>query len=400
MSNLKNARRSLVILYCIVQAVYWTGYCCIGTYAAVYLHAHDYTNAQLGLILALGNIGGFFLAPVLASIIDRSKKITVFHCLFILLIIEGILELILALLSCDSILIGFVFCILMVLTVAINPLNIDMCFALDHSGKYINYGTARAFGSLAFAFVSMALGHLCTSRSADILPVAGSIMVLLQIIVLLMVISVKNKYINNKVNDDENKPEDALSLIDFISQNKRFIVFCIGLCLLNFSGSIIGNYQINVIENLGGNSANMGTLSCLCALSEVPIMILYTRITRNIKCSHVIRVASFMYIVKAVFFMVAPSVQVLYLSCIIQAFSYALLTPAIVDYTSIVIKYSDMAKGQSVSAAMLTLGTVFASQLGGILLDKVSVYGTLFAGAVICALGTFICFLSVDKSRA
>ena len=71
---MNDSRKHALLLseYSAVQVFYWLGYCCISTYAAVFLQNRGYTNTQLGTITALGNIGGFLLAPALASVIDRS----------------------------------------------------------------------------------------------------------------------------------------------------------------------------------------------------------------------------------------------------------------------------------------------------------------------------------------
>lgn len=399
MKERKN-KRSLLAGYSAVQAFYWAGSCCIGGYAAVYLQSHGYSNSRLGLILALGNIGGFLLAPMLAGVIDRSAKVSVFSCVFGILLAEVLLELSLIFLPGQSNLIGIVFCCLFILATAASPLNTDMCFALDHSGKYINYGIARSFGSLSYTFVTLIIGTLCQNFSPEILPRAGAVTAALQLAVLLRVMKLRHSYSREDEEAEYVLRSQAVSLPAFIRNNRRFMVFCLGTMVLNFAASVPSSFLINIIRSVGGNTADLGRISSLTALVEVPAMLLYTRITKNIRCSTAIRIAVAAYAAKLLVYPLAQGTGLLYAGCIFQTFSYALLTPALVDYSSIVVSYSDIAKSQAVSAAMLTLGSVFATQLGGMMLDAMSVRATMTVAFFFCIVGAAICFFAVDTHRA
>ena len=399
MKETKN-KRSLFAGYSAVQALYWAGACCVGGYAAVYLQSHGYTNSRLGLILALGNIGGFFLAPLLAGVIDRSDRVSVFTCMFGIHLTEILLELALIFLPGRSALIGVAFCGLIILSSASNPLNTDMCFALDHSGKYINYGICRSFGSLAYTVVTLILGTLCQKLSPEILPPIGAFMAFFQLALIFYVMKLKRTYSRDDEAEERDLRSHAVSLPSFIRKNRRFMIFCLGTMVLNFAVSVPSSYFINVVRSVGGNTADLGRISSLTAFLEVPMMLFYTRLTRNIRCSAAIRISVIVYAAKQLVYVLANGIGMLYFGCIFQPFSYALLTPALVDYSSIVVSYSDIAKSQAISAAMLTLGTVFATQLGGFMFDALTVRTTMLISFIVCIAGAAISFLAVDRRRA
>ena len=71
--------RIVNIEYALIQGLYWIGFCGIVSYAAVYLQASGYSNTQLGRILAAGYILGFLFPQMLANLIDRYEKITVYR---------------------------------------------------------------------------------------------------------------------------------------------------------------------------------------------------------------------------------------------------------------------------------------------------------------------------------
>ena len=56
--------------YCILQGAYWASFCIIYSFATVFLLDRGFSNSQIGVIIAAGNILGVVLQPVFASIVD------------------------------------------------------------------------------------------------------------------------------------------------------------------------------------------------------------------------------------------------------------------------------------------------------------------------------------------
>lgn len=386
--------------YSAVQVFYWMGYCCISSYAAVFLQNRGYTNTDLGMIIAIGNIGGFFLAPLLASFIDGSGKIKVHHCLYGLLFAEALLEVLILFSDGSGVYVSILYCILMACTVAVGPMNTELCFSMDRTGQYINFGFSRSCGSLAFSIITIMLGKLCSEYSPELLSDLSIVMIAMELIILTIIQRVRKIVVSPDAGQSIEKKKEGSSLGAFLANNKRFVAFCIGTSVLMFPSSILGSFLINIAKNVGGNESSMGIMSSIGAFCEVPAMLFYTRITRNFKCSTVIRFAAVMYIVRIATVTFATNLGTLYLSAVTQMLCYALIIPALVDYASIVVDVNDSAKGQAVSAAMLTLANITASVVGGVLMDKMGVHNTMLITLAVCVLGVIICFVTIDSERA
>ena len=54
-------KNALTGRYSAVQGSFWMGYCVCISFAAVYLQGLGYTNAQLGVVMAVGNLLGAVL---------------------------------------------------------------------------------------------------------------------------------------------------------------------------------------------------------------------------------------------------------------------------------------------------------------------------------------------------
>ena len=86
--------RKLMIQYCILQGSYWASFCVIYAFATVFLLSRGFESSMIGVIIAAGNILGVILQPMVASIADRSEKISL-HKLTAMLSVIMILLLVL-----------------------------------------------------------------------------------------------------------------------------------------------------------------------------------------------------------------------------------------------------------------------------------------------------------------
>ena len=66
----------LNIKYGCIHGTYWMYYGVAGSFASAFLLARGYSNAEIGIILAVGNILAVFLQPLIADLADRSKKLS------------------------------------------------------------------------------------------------------------------------------------------------------------------------------------------------------------------------------------------------------------------------------------------------------------------------------------
>lgn len=388
---------SLNLQYAAVQGFYWMGICVCISFAAVFLQHRGYSNSALGFVMACGNIAGFLLSPVLAALVDRSQRVGVFSCLWALLLLQGLLLLFFRLVPGRSTLLPLAYCLYMAAAIAVNPMITQLSLELEKSGVQINYGAARGTGSIAFAPTALLLGAVTERFGPELLPIAGLACVFFQC-AMLLALSLQLRVPAGQTAASGKKSTEASSLPEFIRKNRRFCFLMLGVALLFFAHNLVNNYLINVVRNAGGNAASMGGLNAFMALMEVPAMFLYDRLSRRFSCPGTLRFAAVFFALKALCIALSASMGALYAAHLLQAFSFAVITPACVRYVNLYIDSRDSAKGQSISYGMTTLGSIFASSLGGLMFDKLSVGATLLVGAAVSALGAAVC-LSFSKSQ-
>ena len=65
------------ILYSLLQFLYWAAVCAANGFASIYLLDKGFSNSQIGITVAIGNILGVILHPLFASIADKTDKISI-----------------------------------------------------------------------------------------------------------------------------------------------------------------------------------------------------------------------------------------------------------------------------------------------------------------------------------
>ena len=390
----QSGKTGLTAAFSLVQAPYWMTYCVAVSFAAVYLQGLGYANARLGLILAAGSLLGAVLGPLLSARIDRSPQLTA-RLYPWLLAAQAATLLALVCRPYQGPVASWGFLLYIAVSTPVNSLNLKLYSDAVHAGRAIDYGFTRGIGSLGFVLVSVSLGFLVERLSVRVVPLAGLLICLLQ---LLSFLRFRRLAPAVRAGGGGDGPQSS-SLPAFVAKNRRFCVLLLGTALMFFSHNAVGNFLINVVRNVGGDTGAMGVLNGFMAAMEIPMMLLYSRILRR-EGNLALRLAFVFFSLKACAIAAAVTIPQLAAAFVLQAPSFALYTAAIVPYVSRTVPHEDSAKAQSLAYTMTTVGSVLASLLAGRLYDALPVTATLWIAAGVCLAGSVISLLGTAGSAA
>ncbi len=376
--------------YMIITGGFWMAFCVVTAYAAVFLHGAGYDDQQTGIILALGNVGGAVMSPMLGAWIDRNRKIRHATVIAVLLAIQVIMLAALRLNSRKNLLCAACYILYLAFMMPVNALNLDLCVRLEHSEAPLNFGFARSMGSFSFMILSILLGIMTERLGFRILPLTGMAVALLQ--------AVGNRLVDRDLRDAErNLPreesvqqERSSSLTSFVRENKAFCLMLFGTVILFIAHNTDGNFLINLVENVGGGPAVMGYLAAFTAVVEVPVMMFSDRLPKKWKKVQYIRLAFVFFVLKTLAYALAPNIPLLFASRLLQAPSYALYTVLIVGYADEVVARKDSAKAQSLAFSMTTIGSVLASLIAGSMFKTTGVQSTMLTATAFAAVGAAV----------
>lgn len=394
------SEKKLNIYYSFLQIAYWVTSAVVFCFTTVFLQFRGYSNYEIGIVFAVGNIIGFVSQPLIAGYIDRSDRRTLLRCIRITAVLAVLLMLAVYFLPSGSISLIGVYALLVAGNTLLNPLCISLSFYIESWGCGINFSRARALGSLSFAVCNVILGMLVQRVSENAVPTAFILFSSLLGLATLLFVPVNRAH---RIADPERRMQSAsekpCGLLEFARENKRFMLFLLGTATLYFTHGMIGNFMIEFIRSIGGGSEDMGNVLAFMTVVEVPVMLLFGRLTQRFKCSSLLRFAVIMFTVKELMIYLASSLPALYAAEALQAFSFALFVPASVRYVDEVIAKHNAVKGQAFVTSMMTLGSIFASYIGGLLLDTSTPGFTLLVGVIVSAVGTLIMLGAIQTTE-
>ena len=386
--------------YMIITGGFWMAFCVVTAYAAVYLKGIGCSNTELGLILALGNVGGALLSPVLGAMIDRNRNLRHASVINVLLSVQVVLLVLLRLHPAHDLLTAACYVLYMTAMMPVNAVNLDLCVRLDRAKAPLDFGLARSMGSFSFVILSTLLGIITAQWGHLSLPFAGLAVVALQ-------------FFGNHIIDRDLRmaeaamPEEEVvitekssSLAVFIRENKMFCLMLFGTIIIFIAHNLDGNFLINEVEALGGNTAIMGYVAAFTAIVEVPVMMFASKLPKKWSTVQYIRLSFIFFVLKILAYALAPTIPLFFAARVLQAPSYALYTVLIVGYADRTVARKDSAKAQSLAFSMTTIGSVLASLIGGPMFDAVGVRPTMLTAAAIAAVGAVIALAGTMKKKA
>lgn len=396
-------KQLLNLFYSAIQGAYWMYYGAIMSFTSVFLLGKNYTNSEIGVIIAAASILAVPLQPLLADIADRSRKASLMDITGLITIGLTIATLSLYLFTTRSLILSIVFIMIAAWLTTLQPLFNSMTFYLGGSGHPINFGIARSVGSVAYAILCTILGSIIAIYGIAAIPTAGvaSLALLLIFLVITDKLYKRATLAVPAAGAGKSRAQDGgtIDLKAFVTRNKTFILFTVGIVFVYFPNSVYNTYLLQITTAVGGTGSDMGMLYSFMALLELPGWILFNRLREKYSCQHMLKFASAAFVCKVFLSYIATSVAFLYVSFLFQIISFPFFLSSSVYLVDEVMEKGEAVKGQSFITGMITLSTVFASLLGGVILDFSGASLLLLISTVFCVIGTFIVFITVGKIK-
>lgn len=393
-----------------IHATYWMAYAVISSFASAYLLDRGYTNSEIGLILAVGSIVAVFLQPFMADFADRAKKISLIGITQVATIFIMGMMLICFVMDKASIALSVIFVMMIAWHTALQPLFNSLTFKLEESGHKINFGVCRAMGSLGYSLLCAVLGTLAETFGTQILPLTGEVTLLMLLITLCLTKSHFKKAckMRGELDSEQDKVEvvsetleeqEEINLIQFIKRNKLFLLVNIGVAGIFFSNSIFNSFMLQIVENVGGNSEDMGRILAVMAFLEIPPMFLFERVHRKVSCKRLLQLGAICFTLKILCAAIADSVFMVYVAQLFQLTSFGIFLPAMVSFIDEIMEKGEAVKGQALYTIVTTVAAIFASLVGGVILDVSGASSLLWISTIITGAGAILFCLVIEKVK-
>ena len=388
-------KRNLTLNYVAIQIGMWAMYAPLMGYTSVFLLTKGFSNTEVGVISGLGCIISTVLQAMVSSYADREKSKSVKVLLMMFAALQIVLAGILLALGSNFILaIGIIFGSLISLMQLMVPLTNSIAMEMMNQGKEINYGAARGTASMMYALLVNAMGIFAKGDNLSIVPIAT---MLSASVLLIGTVLFPFKKAPRSVDTETKSKSDVKP---FLIKYPKIALFVLGAICAYVGHNLINVFLFQIVTLKGGNHVNMGVCLSVAAVCEIPVMFGFAYLVARRDSSVWVRVGSVGIMLKIIFTLLAPDMISLYIVQICQLFGFATFVVATVYYANHAVKECDRVKGQAYMTMANTLGIVFASMLGGVLIDWYGTNGMMIVGSVITVVGTVLIFLSTTKNKA
>lgn len=383
--------KNLTCFYSAVQLFYWMCFAPIMGFVSLYLLSLGFTSSTIGVLIAISGAISAVLQPLVSGYADRPDSISL---KWLNIFIGGLtLGCAVGLLLCQNsrvmtlILFGLAIALLQLATPLVNAMGMNSL----NCGSPLNFGVAKAAGSLGYAGVSTVLGRLVERFGSTAVPTA---MVALYMLFLASVLV----YPRQKLVTEHHAVE-GIGFTAFFKKYPRFGMVVVGCVCIFISHVLLNSFTLQIIETKGGGSGEMGIAMGLAAVTELPTAIAFSYMLRKAG-SHVwFRLAGVFFTLKILGTLLCTNMAGFYLVQPLQMFAWALIAVSAVYYINSIMEPEDAVKGQGYYSMSYTVGSVLGAVIGGKIIDSAGIPAMLIFGTVCAVLGTLLIAGFAEKTN-
>lgn len=361
----------------LINVSFWVACGSCAPFISAYYKRIGLSFTQIGVLLAIGPIFAIFIQPLWAMLSDRTGK-------------RKLLLILLALCTAGAYLLyylgaSFAVCLLAVLVVSLFSLALlPLCDALviDRANAYgFPFARIRIGGTLGYAAMVFGAGMFLEKFDGAQFAVAAVAYLLFAGAVMLLPQGGAREEAAPAREGALPARKKAVPARESIFDTSE-ILFVLALALieslgLGFSGSFMGSYAVE----LGFGSSLIGVLSCISALSEVPILLFAGKLVDRFGEIPLLIFSGVMMSLR-LFLTGMGLVPAMISAQLLQSVTYMTTYICCTQYISKHVRAGKMSQGQSALAIVQSgLAAVASNLFGGMLVDAVGTRQAFFAVA-------------------
>ena len=385
--------------YASLHFFYWAMNAAVYSFSSAFLLPAGFSSTEIGLIMCLGNGIALIAEPFLADYCDKSDRFSLTQIISAISILFMAFCGMLFFLTERSTALFVFYVLTLVGHTVMHPVINELNYRFERAGCQMNYGFARAMGSLGYSLLSALLGTLVEKYGTFMIPAAGEAVAALILLILAVLAKLYRETGYHRVIEHKDEGEEG-SLVQFVKKYPQLLLINLGGLFLFYSAHSCGTYMLQIIMNVGGDASTLGMALAISAGSEVPAMIAYRCFEKKFGVKAMMRLSALGFLIKTALFMIAKSYSMILFAALFQMVSFAVYIPASTAASNLLTAESDAAKGQSLMPAMSSLAGLMANLSGGLLIDRFGVGSLLLICTIMSLIGTLIMFKATSRMEA
>lgn len=351
-----------------------------------------FSSAHIGILFSASMLFGILLQGEISIFVENKKIITITQALQIEAFISILLGIIMIIFSSNMFVTSIIFVVSLSVSTAGLPTLAALCIDGINAGKNINFGFARAMGSIGYSVLGFAGGVFASYFGTLAL---FYIYIILNICLFIMIYFYpKYRYENLKITNS------ADSIFLMIKNNKKLLIVLIAIFLIFFSHNIINNFLNEIMNYVNADQVQYGVAIGMSSFLELPTLIFFGFIIKRFTALNLLKISGIFMTLKVVIETLSYNFTGVFIAQFTQPFAYALFTPAIVYFVNDIVKPDNRIKAQLlIGIASMGIGGCLGNLIGGILVNYLGIKLTLIISSLISLLGAIIFILIKAEKR-
>ena len=354
----KSAIRRLTIHGMLLEAVFWFGFSTYVAFMVTTLIDYGWSSSAAAGVMTAMSVIVILVQPVYGYIGDNflsEKKLSV---LLLALTVICFLLLPLSLRSGSTLLVLLNIIGITITGTQVGGLMDAWIVGLKQEFPSINYGLIRGSGSLTFALSAQIMGTVTVALGHNARIWLGCVFLFLTVFVAITFRPTRRVQVDADAQATRQlKGTEAFKLI--FSSKQYCLLLGVSFFLLLSNASMITLIQL-CIRDFGGTTAQIGTASAICAVSEVPCMFLMAYIMKKVGQRKLLVFSSVVYVIRMFITASVRSVDGMIYVQLLQGLTYAVLLPVSMSYLSRIVD-------ERVRSTAVTTFTAITASLTGVL---------------------------------
>ncbi|MBM7565214.1 MFS transporter [Paenibacillus sacheonensis] len=379
-----------LVYFLLFYFFFYMGNAVYGTFIPLYFQHAGFTQSQIGTLLGLGPLIAVLAQPFWGLLSDRAK--TKNSILILLLICTGLSSLLYPLTSQFTLLL-LIICVFTFFQSSIFPLSDAVTLeALDKRGRG-DFSRIRLGGTVGFAIMSILFGILAEKRIDLLFGVYAALLAICLLLVLRF----------PAIEGHQTRSRQRMSV--WALMRNRKLMLCIGA---NFVFQVTLGYYYAFFplyfKEMGGDSAWLGWSMVISSLSEVPFLLLSSRIFKRFRTWHILLAAGAAAALRWYLFSVIHSPVWLLPTQALHGLIFIVLTVTMANFINKEVPNELKASGQTLNG-LITMGLarIIGSLVGGVGSEAFGMRSMFFynsLAAVFCVLVFALVFRSQERKEA
>lgn len=344
-------------------------------YVTVILQSKGFTNTETGITVALGSALAIVLPPIAAYFYAKHPRMPLKLIAAFVRIITLIFSILLIFVDAPVPLVSFIFIMIAGTTNAVGSLTNAMAMQYECTPVRINYGIARAAGSMGCILMSVLTGVFVGGTDGIIALSAALVAVC---IVLTIIFDRPEKVCAPGRKIVPAVSSGALKLL----KDPACLMFFFVMMLSFANMASLDTYQVKILESVGGTEANYGILLMIMVTIETPVMLLFKPLSKRFSLTALMCVGFGAMMAKDIALIFANSVEAVFWMQGLNALMIGLFSSAQVYFGNSLVDPAKTVQAQALfTGTAISMGRIIGSLSGGAIADTLGLHAMLIVSA-------------------